>query len=186
MKRNIKIFLASAIPCSIFMGILYSVLYGPHAGMISGLAAGLIFGFLMFIILGFLHSRAVKRLAGEATAESMETFHFRNMTLSLPYDGTFDLCMQSLLLLGRHRVHEENRSLGKIVVKSSINWKTWGDTISFDIDGRSSEITNVQVSSRPTSWTTLVDYGKNLKNVEKIVSYLENSAGAGVGIRAVM
>ncbi|MBI5099514.1 MAG: hypothetical protein HZB30_09790 [Nitrospirae bacterium] len=173
MNRNLKIFLANGIPFGIFTAILFSSLYGIKVGLSSGLISGLIFGFLMFIILGFLHSRAVEKIAGEKSEESMGTYQERNIKLQLPYDRTFDLCIKSLNLISRCRVQEEDRSQGKIIARSFINWKTWGDTISFDIAGISNENTAVKVSSRPTSWSTLVDYGKNLENVNTIVSFLE-------------
>ncbi len=175
MHRNLKIFIASGIPFGIFTAILFSSLYGANVGLSSGLISGLIFGFIMFIILGFLHSRAVEKIAGEKTEESMGTYQERNIKLQLPYDRTFDLCIKSLSLISRCKVREEDRSQGKIIAISSINWKTWGDTISFDITRISNKDTAVKVSSRPTSWSTLVDYGKNLENVKTIVSFLGKS-----------
>jgi hypothetical protein len=68
---------------------------------------------------------------------------------------------------------------GKIMARSFVNWKTWGDTISFDITGISDEKTAVKVTSRPTASSTIVDYGKNLENVKTIVSFLEKSKRAG-------
>ncbi|RJQ52228.1 MAG: hypothetical protein C4526_08520 [Nitrospiraceae bacterium] len=175
MNRNLKIFLATGVPFGIFASILFSSLYGTDAGLPGGLISGLIFGFLMFIILGFLHSRAVGKIAGEKSGESMGTCQVREIQLPLPYDRTFDLCIDSLKLIRRCRVREEDRSQGKIVARSAINWKTWGDTVSFDITGISSGITAVKVTSRPTSRSTIVDYGKNLENVKTIISFLEKS-----------
>ncbi|MBI5739194.1 MAG: hypothetical protein HZA16_00605 [Nitrospirae bacterium] len=174
MNRNLKIFLASGVPFGIFAAILFSSFYGTDAGLPGGLISGLVFGFLMFIILGFLHSRAVKRIAGEKSGEAMGTCHVRDIKLPLPYDRTFDLCIDSLKLIRRCRVQEEDRSQGRITARSSINWKTWGDTISFDITGINSENTAVKVTSRPTVRTTIVDYGKNLENVKRIISFLKN------------
>jgi len=176
MNRNLKIFLAAGIPFGLFMAVLFSIIYGINAGLPGGLISGLIFGFLMFIILGFLHSRAVHRIAGSRSGESMGTYHVQKIELRLPYDRAFALCIKSLDLIGRCRVQEEDRSKGMIIAKSSVNWKTWGDTISFDITGMSNDSTAVNVSSRPTSWSTLVDYGKNLENVNTIVSFLEQSS----------
>lgn len=175
MNRNLKIFLTGGIPFGIFTAILFSYLYGIKIGIPGGLISGLIFGFLMFIILGFLHSRAVEKIAGDRSEESMATCQVRNIELQLPYDKTFDLCIKSLNLTSRCRVQEEDRSQGKIIARSSVNWKTWGDTISFEITGTSDKKTAVKVSSRPTARSTIVDYGKNLENVKIIVSFLEKS-----------
>lgn len=175
MNRNLKIFFISGIPCGIFGAVLFSSLYGINVGLPAGLVFGLIFGFLMFIILGVLHSRAVEKIAGDRSKESMGTCHVRNIELQLSYDRTFALCIKSLDLISRCRVQEQDRSKGKIIARSSVNWKTWGDTITFEITGGSNDITAVTISSRPTSWSTLVDYGKNLENVKTIVCFLERS-----------
>ena len=179
MNRNLKIFLAGGIPFGIFTAILFSYFYGINVGLSSGLISGLIFGFLMFIIFGFLHSRAVEKISGDISEESMSTCQVRNTELQLPYDRTFDLCIESLNLISKCRVQEEDRSQGKIIARSSVNWKTWGDTISFVITAISDEKTAVKVASRPTASSTIVDYGKNLENVKTIVSFLEKSKDAG-------
>lgn len=175
MHRNLKIFLAGGIPFGIFTGVLFSSLYGISTGLPAGLVSGLLFGFIMFIILGFLHSRAVEKIAGNRSEESMAVRQARNIELQLPYDRAFDLCIRSLDVISRCRVREEDRSQGRIMATASINWKTWGDTISFNIAAINNEKTAVKISSRPTSRTTLVDYGKNLENVKAIVSFLERS-----------
>jgi hypothetical protein len=178
MNRNFKIFLSGGIPFGIFTTVLFSSLYGINVGLPGGLISGSIFGFVMFIILGFLHSRAVEKIAGDISEESMGTCQVRNMELPLLYDSTFDLCIKSLNLISRCRIQKEDRSQGKIIARSSVNWKTWGDTISFDITGISNEKTAVKISSRPTAKSTIVDYGKNLENVKIIVSFLGKSKGA--------
>lgn len=175
VNRNLKIFFAGGIPFGIFTAVLFSYLYGINVGLPGGLISGAIFGFFMFIILGFLHSRAVKKIAGDISEESMATCQVRNIELPLPYDRAFDLCIKSLNLISRCRVQKEDRSQSKIIARSSVNWKTWGDTISFDITGISNEKTAVKISSRPTAKSTIVDYGKNLENVKTIVSFLKKS-----------
>jgi hypothetical protein len=175
MNRNLKIFLANGIPFGTLMGILFSFLYGFNVGLPGGLISGLIFGFLMFIVLGFLHASAVRKISGVSSGESMSTFQYRNIQLHLPFETAFDLCIESLGVIRECRIQEQDRTHGKIIAKSSVNWKTWGDTISFDITGTGNEETDIRVSSRPTSWSTIVDYGKNLENVEKIISFLQKS-----------
>ncbi len=173
MNRNLKIFLTSGIPLGVLTGTFYSIRYGLKMGLISGLIAGLIFGFITFIILGFLHSRAVKKIVHETSGNAMGIHHVRNIELQLPYHESFNLCVESLGLIRNSKIIEENRSQGKIIAKAGINWKTWGDTISFDITRMNNGHINVKVSSSPTARTTIVDYGKNLKNVETIISFLK-------------
>jgi hypothetical protein len=87
----------------------------------------------------------------------------------------FDLCVASLSLFRRCIIQEENRSLGRIVARTGINWKTWGDVITISFKRTGSNCTYIQISSRPNARTTIVDYGKNLENVERIVSFLKKN-----------
>ena len=175
MDRNLKIFLAAGIPFGIIMAVLFSFLYGINAGLKGGLVAGLAFGFLMFIILGLLQSRTVKKIAGNVSEKSMATHQTRDIKLQLPYDKTFDLCIKSIGEINKCKIQERERSKGIITAKTSVNWKTWGDTISFEITKIDNENTAVKISSRPTTKTTIVDYGKNLENVKAIVSFIDET-----------
>ena len=56
-----------------------------------------------------------------------------------------------------------------------MSWKTWGYIISFEVRKIDNDRTQIKVSSRPAVSTTLVDYGSNLENVEKIISFLEKA-----------
>ncbi len=51
-----------------------------------------------------------------------------------------------------------------------------GDVISFEVHRIDDDRTQVKVSSRPAVPTTLVDYGKNLENVERIISFLKKQS----------
>ncbi len=102
----------------------------------------------------------------------MDVHHVRHVELRLPYDQAFDLCIASLNAVKRGRIRREDRPLGRIDVKASMTWKTWGDVISFVLRRTDENRTRVEVSSGPALRTTLVDYGKNLENVERIMRFL--------------
>jgi hypothetical protein len=103
--------------------------------------------------------------------EAMGVYHVRNVELRLPYDKTVDLCIESLRLIKKCKIQKEDRSQGKIVARAGMTWRTWGDVISFDFLKIGNDRIQVEVSSRPAVRTTLVDYGKNLENVERIVGF---------------
>jgi hypothetical protein len=126
----------------------------------------------MSLSLGFLHIKSVKRMALGKSAEAMGVRHVRNVELRLPYDEAFDLCIESLSLIKKCKIHNEDRVQGKIVAKAGMTWKTWRDVISFEVRKIGNDGIQIEVSSRPALRTTVVDYGKNLENVEKIVGFL--------------
>jgi hypothetical protein len=171
-----KLFLHGGIPFGLLMGIFSSLQNGFHSGLMTGALSGISFGVFLSLTLGFLHRRSVEKMPFGNSEEAMGVGHGRNVELRLPYHEVFDLCIDSLNLIKRSKIREENRSQGKIVARGGITWKTWGDVISFSIRNTGNDGIQVEVSSRPALRWTLVDYGKNLENVERILSFLEAHA----------
>ncbi len=173
MNRYLQLFLAMGIPFGISMGVLFSFPFGIPSGLVAGVAAGIFFGGAMSLILGFLHSRSVKRISSGQSEEAMDVHHVRDVHLRLPYDKAFDLCIKSLSLIKKCKIRNEDRSQGKIAARAGMTWKTWGDVISFDVRKMGKDGIQVEISSEPALRMTLVDYGKNLENVETLVGFLK-------------
>jgi hypothetical protein len=172
MNTTLKIFVVSAVPFAVFMGIYYTFRYDVRTGIIAGLTGGVAVGFMLAVIVGFLHRRCVQKISGQYPDEKMEVNAIRDIELNMPLDRAFDLCVESLGLIRRCNVRDENRSQGRITATTGINWKTWGDTILFRLSRLNDDTTLVRVSSRPSARTTLVDFGKDLENVQLIISFL--------------
>jgi len=175
MNIYLKLFFASGVPYGIVMGVIYSLCCGFFLGILAGLFSGILFGGFMSLILGFLQSWSVKRISSEKSDEVIGVHHTRTVELRLPYDRAFNLCIESLKLIKKCNVQKEDRSHGKIIAKACATWKSWGEIISFDICKIDDERTQVTVSSRPVLRTTLVDYSKNLENVESIIRFFKRT-----------
>jgi hypothetical protein len=93
--------------------------------------------------------------------------------LNLLFDKAFDLCAESVAQIKRSKITKEDRINGKIDAKGGITWKTFGDKIEFNLNKINEAHTEVELSSRPVLRTTLVDYGKNLQNVQIIEEFLK-------------
>ena len=89
----------------------------------------------------------------------MDVHQVRNIELKV-HTIKLDLCIESLNLIKRSKIQNEDRTHGKIAARVSITWKTWGDVISFDVRRIDDDRTQIEVSSRPVVRTTLFDYGK--------------------------
>ena len=50
--------------------------------------------------------------------------------------------------------------------------KTFGCVVSYEIKSIGERLTEIEVTSRPKIRTTLVDYGENLENVERLCKFL--------------
>ncbi|KKB41474.1 hypothetical protein [Bacillus thermotolerans] len=62
---------------------------------------------------------------------------------------------------------------GVIRAKTGVNLRTFGDQITPLVQKADEETTSVHIQSKPAIPTTIVDYGKNIKNVKTITTYLK-------------
>jgi len=102
----------------------------------------------------------------------MGVHQVRNVELRCSYDKAFSLCIEALGLIEKCKIEKEDLGPGKIVARTGATWKTWGDLISFEIRKAGKDEIVVELSSRPAVRMTMVDYGKNLENVETITAFL--------------
>lgn len=135
------------------------------------LILGLVLGGFTSLLLGTSHIVSVRRMPAGRGAGALSMHQTRTVELRLPYDQTFNLCTEAILLRGG-ALHLKNREEGKIAGKTSMN-SSWGNTVSFDIDRIGEGRTGVNISSKPSRRILLVDHGSNLENVETIVAFLK-------------
>lgn len=111
----------------------------------------------------------------------------RTITMNVPRYSTDDLCVASIKDIPRCKIDNKSRFTNRIVARAGHNLKyvglyeknlfayTWGEIITFDLTSIDDNHTRVIVRSRPICPIILmpVDFGKNLRNVEKILHYLK-------------
>lgn len=162
----------------------FGILMGVLGVMAFGFSFGLKFGMLFFLgvwgivlVLSFIHVKLSERMHPEDPDEVHKVHHVREIELSLPFDDAFNLCNESLTLLDRCSIVKKDLSQGKIVAKKGPSLWSTGEVISFDIQQTNVWQSRIILSSKPPLRTTLIDFGRNLKNVEKIGQYLREKGG---------
>jgi hypothetical protein len=146
-------------------------------GLPGGIANGLFSALIIVLVLGAYHKWSVRRILGksseEITDEALGVEHERSIDLNMSWDKAFALCLGCLHLMGEFRIEIEDHSPSRIYAKKGTRW-TGGSEVSFSLKVISGELTHIEVSSRPTSRWTGVDFGKNLAIVERIIGYLRS------------
>jgi len=161
------------LPFGAIMAVLYSFQHGLAKGLVAGVVAGLVYGVLMSLILESMHRWAVKRSSSDGGDEALGVAHVRTVGLQLAPDEAFDLCLKALGEIRKSKIQRQDRSRGVILAKAGMTWRSWGDEIRLDAREVGAQRTEVEVSSRPAVRTTLIDYGKNLENVETLAGFLK-------------
>lgn len=171
-----KIFLVFFIAMSLVMTILISFDSNIGTALLLGIGYGLTSGICVSWILGSLHFYVARKIHGGNRESAMSVYQIRNIELQIPIAETFELCVKSISCFNNSYIVKANREAGIIELKTGFNFWTGGDLISFYLTSFFNNCTSVEISSRPISLFRIIDYGKNIKNAEVIVSYLKEQA----------
>jgi hypothetical protein len=63
-----------------------------------------------------------------------------------------------------------------IALKSGVSWKSWGEEIKIVLKSETDPDFEYQISSSPRLKTTIIDFGKNLQNLNRIENVIKNIA----------
>lgn len=139
----------------------------------TSMITGLIFGVVMVVTLGSANYVSVKSRGGTTSTSVVQE---RDVDLELKMEDAFEFCKVATSTIKGTKITFEDLSRGVICAKTPLNISTWGDVIEFELRKITDEMTNVRVKSKPALATTVIDYGKNLENINKITSFLKRKA----------
>jgi hypothetical protein len=77
---------------------------------------------------------------------------------------------QSLMAIGAG-IRKRDQAAGQLEAVVPISWRSWGENIRVDLAGVDGDVL-VQVKSKSTLRTTLIDWGKNAENVRRFLGAL--------------
>jgi hypothetical protein len=182
MNLYLKSLLAIGVPSTLFIVIVIIYLGGSLDEVLYfGTLTFAIFGLLAFVF-SFIQVRLSKRIQPEKPEEAQTVHHVREIELQLPYNDAFNMCRESLASIQYCAIKKKDLSQGKIVAEKVPSWRSMGEVITFDIKQVNARRTHIIVSSKPLLRTTIIDWGKNLENVQKITQYLRERGGHDIDV----
>jgi hypothetical protein len=174
-RRLARVFAATAAGFALCIGIFavpVSWIAGNLAtGLVASLIAGAGFGVAMALLLGFAHEIAARRSTGvrDAAVRQEETF-----VLDGELDDAVDLAMDGLYAIGAGVLSVERGPDARLAARRGWSWKSFGEDMSVEVTPLDRGV-RVVVRSRPRLRTTLVDYGRNLENVQAVRAAMERA-----------
>ncbi len=160
------------LPFGVIIGVSKYLLEGSHGVIFHGIISGVYFGIIASLITVFMHKRAVRKISPNNSPEVFETHHYRTIKLPLPYETVFASCADVAETLGSFSVVRKDLSQGIVVAESGFSKNSWGNIIRFELSEIDKSETMVKIYSKPKQRWTLVDYGENLKNIERLTKAL--------------
>ncbi len=165
--------IGAGVPFGLGMAGWFALLGGDPAlvgGL--GLATGLAFGLSMAISMGLLQVLWVSR-GGKQTA-TLSTRAGADLSVCASAEQVAATLRAILAAQGAQELDADAQ--GSFTFRTSADLRSWGEIVSFTIVPRGAQ-TWVRLRSRPALRTTLVDYGKNQENVERLVQHLRAELG---------
>jgi len=120
----------------------------------------------------------VKAIVGSEYRDYLGARHTRKIELKLPYEKAFTLCRESLKAIRKNRIRKEDSSKGIIEAKTGVTKASWGEIITLQVSRVHSDVSMVEVSSRPYLKTNIFEGGHDLRNVVNITAFLEMAGGS--------
>ena len=134
---------------SVFKFIFHTVFFGGTMAM-----------FAMYMQKGRLKKMGVTDFTTENLAVNQSRVIQSNISIKELIDR-----LKSDEFFGKMKL-KENRNV--IQLRSKASWRSWGEKIRIIIISEESGLIKYDVFSEPVIGITLVDYGKNLENVERL------------------
>lgn len=157
---------------------LYFTISYPLLMSISGLIFGMPFdlttiigwgvgGFLMAVILQLWGDLRTRKFSENKDEKDFSVIQNRKLTLLMKKEAAFDLCMDSIADVSA-KVVNKNIEKGFIKAKTKMNFHSFGTEITFNLSQIADNLTEVEVQTRPSVKTTMVDYGESLRIIQEI------------------
>jgi len=131
----------------------------------------------MSAVLGRWLSRAAdrrRRLTDPAAPDAVDVGVHRRSTVrvEVPAAEILRRSSDAAGVLRRGRVTAVEEADRIVTLRVGMSWRSWGERVVLRLHPQSPSVTEVIVTSRPVFPWTLVDYGVNARNVERVLEWL--------------
>lgn|SRR5690554_3880608 len=171
-KLYLKTFLLTGIPYGLIM-LGFDLADGNGFRLWKFIFLTLFFGVTMSLILVSFHRYRLKKSGVQEISD-------QNLGVSQKKDIKSELSKSELIeklktdpIIGKMKMTETENG---ILLNTGMTWKSWGEEIKIIQKANEECGFDYRIISRPKLITTLVDYGKNLENVNRIENVIKNIA----------
>ena len=159
----LKIFLMGGGVFAVFMA-LFSTASSDGSYLLSALIKGSVFGAVMALLMGGSHVVSSKR---KGFAGPIAPIQAAAVTIPESSTQAVEVIRRSLVRIGARETACSGVEHPVLLARVPVSWRSWGEEMRFECHPNVDASTEIQVSSRPSLRTTVIDWGKGLQNVKR-------------------
>jgi len=172
LKKFFVLFLVMSLSAGVLLSLPFALRQGISATAVRAFSYGILAGFIMILVfMGFYF--VANRLT---PSEQRDLLQRRELLITGGLPRILDQCYQLLKSERFVKRADLDEGQGIITAKTRFSWACPGEKITIQFsaeDGRS----RIVITSQPLWRTTMVDYGKNFKNVEALQKLFRDRLG---------
>jgi len=171
-KLYLKTFLFTGVPYGLII-LGFDIADGDGFRLWKFLFMTFFFGIIMSLILVSFHKRRLKENGiHEITDENLGVSQTKNFRTELSKSELIEKLKNDPLSRKMKLLEVENG----ILLKTTMSWKSWGEKIEIILKSVQKPEFEYQVTSSSRFKITLIDYGKNLENINRIQNLIKSIA----------
>jgi hypothetical protein len=179
-----RIAIATGVPYAVLWSIYMAIAEDVGLDLVrlgivaaTGALGGLFFGIVMSAVLGTWQWRAAarrRRATDPAAPDAVDVGVHRRSTVRVEVPAAEILRRSGDVagVLRRAKVTAVEEADRIVMLRVGMSWRSWGERVELRLHPQSPSVTDVIVTSRPVFPWTLVDYGVNAGNVERVLEWL--------------
>lgn len=162
-KKGVVTILVAGFVYGLMM-VVISVLMGDPVNLPVLLISSSFFGFFMGLTSMFYQKRYAKVKGSNDEGNSLKVNHKLRLRITLPPHLVAEALRQDEVL-GKLTMKETD---GLVRLSTGMSMRSWGEKMSVKLVEVESDAYEYEIASAPKLKTTLIDYGKNFENVDRI------------------
>lgn len=93
----------------------------------------------------------------------------QTLVVDAPRAVAFARAMDAIRRIPRTSIKHADGAAGVIEGRIGVTWRSWGERLTVRVQGHAEDQSEIEIVSEPRLTTTIVDYGKNQRNVDEFL-----------------
>jgi hypothetical protein len=153
---------------------LFYLYYGISSSILPFFVSGIVLG----VGVQFYNDYKTRKVKPDAKESDFLPRQQAIITALCGFDEAMEVCLAAVKSLKNCKRNRFDRDLGLVTAKTGLNWNSSGTKIEFRLRTITENATEIEISTKCSTRTTLVDHGESLEIMESLKYYFfkENEA----------